>query len=104
MYSSYFLEVVQVACAAANIDFWFGAGYGNLDHLNNVHLSPFDTPLIGSIVAFIVQLFFCYRIWVLRTSGKKIYIFMCGLIGLVRVHTVRIGLRIKPPYRFQFYN
>ncbi|KAM6501366.1 hypothetical protein JOM56_004380 [Amanita muscaria] len=85
VYSSYFIELVQVACAAANIDFWFGAGFGNLDHLNSVHLSPFDTPLIGSLVAFIVQLFFCYRIWVLRMSDRKLYIFMCGLIGLISV-------------------
>jgi hypothetical protein len=72
-----------VCCSAADVFYWFGSGYGNLEHLNSVYISPFDTPLLGSIVAFIVQLFFCYRIWTLRKSDW--YIVMCVVIGMVSI-------------------
>ena len=78
----YILELAQVGCAAGDIYYWFGSGYGNMVHLDTVFISPFDTPFIGSIVAFVVQLFFCYRIWKLRKGDW--YIVMCVIIALVR--------------------
>lgn len=48
--------------------YWFGAGYGNLEHLSNPYISAFDTPMLGALIALIVQLFFCYRIRVLSQS------------------------------------
>jgi hypothetical protein len=84
VYSSYVIELIQVCCTAANIFYWFGTGFGNIDHLNRVHLSSFDTPLIGSIIAFIVQIFFCYRIWVLRMRRQRLpSVIACGLIALI---------------------
>ena len=78
----YVLELVQVCSAGADAYYWFCSGYGNLQHLDNTYLSPFDTPMLGSIIAFIVQVFFCHRIWKLRTNNW--YIIMCGVIGAVR--------------------
>jgi hypothetical protein len=71
-----------VCFAAADIWFWFGAGYGNMIKLNTTYISPFDTPLMGSLVALIVQLFFCYRIWKLRKNNW--YIIVCVVIAAVR--------------------
>jgi len=84
VYFSYAIELVQVVCTAANIFYWFGTGFGNIAHLNNVHLSSFDTPLIGSIIAFVVQIFFCYRIWVLRMNRRRLLcLIACWLIALI---------------------
>ncbi|KAK7443753.1 hypothetical protein VKT23_015536 [Stygiomarasmius scandens] len=47
---------------------WFAAGFGNLAGLNNPLLSPFYAPITDSVVGLIVQLFYCYRIWILRKS------------------------------------
>ncbi|KIL57801.1 hypothetical protein M378DRAFT_360879 [Amanita muscaria Koide BX008] len=79
----YILELAQVCCAAADIYYWFGAGYGNMIRLDTVYISPFDTPFIGSVVAFVVQLFFCYRIWKLRKGDW--YIVVCVIIALISV-------------------
>ena len=75
--------------AAADIYYWFGKGYGNMIKLNTVYISPFDTPLMGSLVALIVQFFFCYRIWKLRKNNW--YIIVCVIIGAVRVCLIGSG-------------
>ena len=58
----------------------FASGFGNLDHLSNVNLTPFDTPIICGLIAAVVQCFFAYRIHTLRKS----YLWICVLIVLVR--------------------
>ena len=83
---TYLLELAQVCCSAVDLYFWFGAGYGNLISLNTTHLSPFDTPFIGAIVALVVQLFFCYRIWKLKKNNW--YIVVCVIIGAVCVYHI----------------
>ncbi|KAI9452301.1 hypothetical protein BJY52DRAFT_943117 [Lactarius psammicola] len=50
-----------------------------LDHLVDPYLSPFDVPIIGSIVSLIVQFFFVYRIWIL--SGRSSWC-LCLIICL----------------------
>lgn len=60
--------------------FRFASGYGNMNHLGDVHISPLDAPIISGIIAAIVQCFFAYRIFILRRS----YIWICILIVLVR--------------------
>jgi hypothetical protein len=47
----------------------------------STHLSSFDTPMIGSITSFIVQIFFCYRIWALRRSFWP----LCVLIAAISI-------------------
>ncbi|TFK32638.1 hypothetical protein BDQ12DRAFT_692246 [Crucibulum laeve] len=64
----YVLETVQVCLSAADIYFWFGTGYGNVLQLDKPHISPFDTPIMCAVVSLIVQLWFCYRIWILDNS------------------------------------
>lgn len=63
----------------------FASGYGNLNHLGNVNISPADTPILCGIIAAVVQCFFAYRIFTLRRS----YLWICILIVLVRSMHVR---------------
>lgn len=53
----------------ADAFYWFCSGFGDITHLGNVYISFFDTPMLGSLMALIVQSFFCYRIWVLSKSN-----------------------------------
>ncbi|PFH45338.1 hypothetical protein AMATHDRAFT_71798 [Amanita thiersii Skay4041] len=81
----FLLETLQVACTEADIFYWFGSGYGNLTKLDNTYISPLDTPLINSVVAFIVQVFFCYRIWKINKTYWPICIF---IVAIAIVHLV----------------
>ncbi|THU84970.1 hypothetical protein K435DRAFT_686497, partial [Dendrothele bispora CBS 962.96] len=47
---------------------WFASGFGDLKGLDNPLMSPFYSPIADSIVGLIVQLFYCYRIYILRKS------------------------------------
>ncbi|THU89213.1 hypothetical protein K435DRAFT_841915 [Dendrothele bispora CBS 962.96] len=47
---------------------WFANGFGNLSGLNNPLISPFYAPMTDSVVGLMVQIFYCYRIWILRRS------------------------------------
>jgi hypothetical protein len=90
IYSLLVIETVQVCCAAANIYYWFGAGYGDFPQLNAARLSPLVTLLLGSVVAFIVQIFFCYMIWSLRRND--FYIVICVMIGTISVLQFAAGM------------
>ncbi|PPR05262.1 LOW QUALITY PROTEIN: hypothetical protein CVT26_012409 [Gymnopilus dilepis] len=68
VYGLYFLETVQTAMTAADLCFWFATGFGDINNLNQVNLSPFDAPMVCSIVACIVQCFYGFRIYMLRSS------------------------------------
>ncbi|KAH9039087.1 hypothetical protein EDB85DRAFT_2141339 [Lactarius pseudohatsudake] len=78
VYSVFLVETVQTALTGADLYYWFGSGFGHLDHLT-VHLSGFDVPIIGSVVSLTVQVFFVYRIWVLSGRSSR---FLCLLICL----------------------
>lgn len=57
----------------------FARGFGDMTIIGNPGISPIYTPVMGSIIAFVVQLFFCYRIFVIRRSAW----WLCVLIALV---------------------
>lgn len=80
VYTALVIETVQVCFNGADMFHWFAAGYGNVIMLNEVNFSPFDTPMLGAAIAFMVQLFFAYRIW----SLKKSYLWISIIIGLAR--------------------
>ena len=80
VYGVFLLETLQTALSGADLYYWFGSGYGNMDHLSDPYASAFDVPIIGSIIAGIVQFFFVYRVWVL--SGRKSW-WLCFVISVV---------------------
>jgi hypothetical protein len=80
VYIVFFLETVQTALSGADLYYWFAVGFGKPDHLFSPFLSFLDVPIMGSVVALIVQFFFVYRIWVL---SEKRWWWLCTIICLV---------------------
>ncbi|KAL0952688.1 hypothetical protein HGRIS_006927 [Hohenbuehelia grisea] len=66
VYGIVLFETIQTAMCTADMYYWFLSGFGNMKHLSNPYLSPFDTPTMSSLISLAVQSWFCYRIWVLN--------------------------------------
>jgi len=58
---------------------WFVYGYGNIDKLGEYYLANFDSPIISSIIAFISQGVYCWRIYYLGRS--KISAFVIAFVS-----------------------
>ena len=80
VYVVFFLETLQTALSGVDLYYWFGSGFGNMDHLVDPYAASFDVPIIGSIVSGAVQYFFVYRVWVL--SDRKSW-WLCLIISVV---------------------
>jgi hypothetical protein len=80
-YFTFLLETAQTALTGADLYYWFIEGFGNLEHLKDSHFAPIDIPLFHGTMAFVVQGYFCYRIWTLNRRSLK----LCIVIGLVRI-------------------
>ncbi|KAJ7448779.1 hypothetical protein FB451DRAFT_1411205 [Mycena latifolia] len=68
----YFIFLTMTVCTclnAADVQFWFGAGFGDIARFADPGYSRFYTPLMGSFIAMLVQLFYCYRITVIRRTA-----------------------------------
>ncbi|KAJ7445085.1 hypothetical protein FB451DRAFT_1433621 [Mycena latifolia] len=68
----YFMLLAMAVCTclnAADVQFWFGAGFGDIARFADPRNSRFYTPLMGSFIAMLVQLFFCYRIVAVRNTA-----------------------------------
>ncbi|KAI0043601.1 hypothetical protein FA95DRAFT_1498356 [Auriscalpium vulgare] len=81
VYGLFIFETIQVTMSGADIFYWYASGFGNMARLQDTYLSPFDTPMMGSMVTFTVQLFYAYRIWVLKPS----LLWLSGIISTVRL-------------------
>ncbi|KAF8984841.1 hypothetical protein BDQ17DRAFT_692376 [Cyathus striatus] len=79
VYFIFIFETAQTCMNGADIYRWFSAGFGDVSEFSKPGLSPIYTPMMGSITALIVQLFFCYRIWVV----KKSYWYLPCIIGMI---------------------
>jgi hypothetical protein len=80
-YFAFLLETVQTALTGADVYYWFIEGFENVEHIKNSHFAAIDIPIIHSTISFVVQEYFCYRIWTLNRRSSK----LCILITLVRV-------------------
>ncbi|KAJ6601521.1 hypothetical protein B0H10DRAFT_2082246 [Mycena sp. CBHHK59/15] len=68
----YFVFLCMALCTclnAADAHYWYASGFGDIVKFGQAGFSPFYTPIMGSVIALIVQLFFCYRISVFRTNA-----------------------------------
>ncbi|KAJ7456125.1 hypothetical protein FB451DRAFT_1407451 [Mycena latifolia] len=64
-----FLAMALCTCLnAADAHYWYGAGFGDLAKFAEPRFSAFYTPIMGSVIALVVQLFYCYRISVFRAN------------------------------------
>ena len=73
-YFVFLLETVQTALTGADVHYWFIQGFGNVEQLKKSHYAPIDIPIVDSIISFVVQQYFCYRIW---TLNKQLFLAMC---------------------------
>ncbi|KAI9433741.1 hypothetical protein H4582DRAFT_1819335, partial [Lactarius indigo] len=78
-YFVFLVETVQTALSGANLYYWFVVGFGNVEHLENFHFAPVDIPVLTAVISFIVQGYFCHRIWVLNSRSSRI----CWVIAMV---------------------
>ncbi|KAJ7710423.1 hypothetical protein B0H17DRAFT_914355, partial [Mycena rosella] len=80
----YFIFLTMTVCTclnAADVQFWFGTGFGDIARFTDARHSRFYTPLMGSFIAMLVQLFFCHRIVVIRRAAWPISV----LVASVRI-------------------
>ncbi|KAH9171841.1 hypothetical protein EDB89DRAFT_2175175, partial [Lactarius sanguifluus] len=62
VYFVFLLDTIQTALTGADIYYWFVAGFGNVERLGTSHFTPIDIAVITTVISFIVQGYFCYRI------------------------------------------
>jgi hypothetical protein len=80
-YFTFLLETVQTALTGADVYYWFIEGFANIERLKDSHFTPIDIPIFHGIMAFVVQGYFCYRIWTLNKQSSK----LCIVIALVHI-------------------
>ncbi|RDB21486.1 hypothetical protein Hypma_011894 [Hypsizygus marmoreus] len=69
VYFALIFETVSVCLNAVDIFDWFGTGFGDIQNLADPGVGPIYTPIMGSIMALVVEIFFCYRIWVINRKA-----------------------------------
>ncbi|KAH9163733.1 hypothetical protein EDB89DRAFT_482683 [Lactarius sanguifluus] len=77
-YFIFVLETAQTALTGADIYYWFVTGFGNAERLGNSHFTPINDPVMTAVSSFLVQGYFCYRIWVLMNRWSWI----CWIIAI----------------------
>ncbi|KAH9068061.1 hypothetical protein EDB83DRAFT_2674814 [Lactarius deliciosus] len=83
VYSVFLVETVQTALSGTDLYYWFVSGFGKMDHLTAPYNSAFDVPIMGSMVALIVQFYFVYRIWVLSKRSSCLVICLFSIVAAV---------------------
>ncbi|KAJ7932659.1 hypothetical protein B0H13DRAFT_2307341 [Mycena leptocephala] len=82
-----FLEVVETVASIRDMIHIFGAGWGNMDALDNVGWAWFSVPVMGSIISAVCQTFFGWRIYII---GKNPFVFALVII----ISVVQLGAGI----------
>ncbi|KAI0045352.1 hypothetical protein FA95DRAFT_129767 [Auriscalpium vulgare] len=81
VYGLFVIETAQTAMTGADAFYWYAAGFGDLARLQDTYIASLDTPFIGSFTSLIVQLFYAYRIWVIKPS----LLWLSGIVGVISV-------------------
>ncbi|KAJ6563303.1 hypothetical protein DFH09DRAFT_1082361 [Mycena vulgaris] len=82
----YFIFLALTVCTclnAADVQYWFGSGFGNIARFAEPRYGPVYTPIMGSFIGMLVQLFFCYRIFVIKRAAWPLSIAI-GLISMAQ--------------------
>ena len=80
VYTVFLLETVQTVLTGADVYYWFGSGYGDLNRLTSPFASAIDVPIMESILSATVQFFYAYRVWILSNKSRRFCSFIC-LVG-----------------------
>jgi hypothetical protein len=112
VYIVFLLDLAATAMGFAEAYHWFASGFGNLLAINDIWLSGFETPMIGSMLAAVVQCFYCYRMWTLNRYTAPICIIVilaaitqvaAGIYGVVLGHRLVTFSNITPGARIAGY-
>ncbi|KAG7087218.1 hypothetical protein E1B28_013199 [Marasmius oreades] len=79
IYGTFLLETIQTALSTHDTYMWFVRGFGDPSVLGKTLISPFDVPMMGAVIALVVQLFYVYRIYSLNNS----WAWFCVLIVMI---------------------
>ncbi|KAJ7442328.1 hypothetical protein B0H11DRAFT_2094171 [Mycena galericulata] len=79
----YFILLATTVCTclnAADVEFWFGTGFGDIARFDDPRNSRIYTPLLGSLIAMLVQIFFSLRIASMRTWPISVLVFLIAML------------------------
>ncbi|KAJ7466435.1 hypothetical protein FB451DRAFT_1402181 [Mycena latifolia] len=82
----YFIFLAMAVCTilnAVDVQFWFGAGFGDIARFADPRDSRFYTPLMGSLVGLIVHIFFACRIVTARRTAWPLAV-LVALISMAQ--------------------
>ncbi|KAJ7851266.1 hypothetical protein B0H14DRAFT_3451460 [Mycena olivaceomarginata] len=79
---------VNTCLNALDVKFWYATSFGDLAIFANPRYSAFYSPIMGSVIATVVHLFFCYRIFVIKRAVWP----LCILISLVTMAQLSGGM------------
>ncbi|KAF8185300.1 hypothetical protein K438DRAFT_1937048 [Mycena galopus ATCC 62051] len=86
------LEVVETFTGFRDLARMFGSGWGDPNALDEVGLAWFSAPIMGSTIAFICQIFYGWRIYII---GNSVFIFaVISLPEGPQVSVVQLGAGI----------
>ncbi|KAF8058985.1 hypothetical protein FPV67DRAFT_1454994 [Lyophyllum atratum] len=68
LYTVFAIDTIQTILVAVDSYRWFASGYGDMREMAAPLISPFNVPILDGLLAFIVQVLFCWRIGVLQKS------------------------------------
>jgi len=81
-------ETAQTIMNGVDAFQWFASGFGDLLVITKPGISAIYTPLMGSIIALVVQFFFCYRIFLIKRSAW----WLCCIIAAISVMQAVAGI------------
>jgi len=76
VYLIFLAETVLTALNGVDVYHWFAEGFGNIIEFSKPLISPAYTPIAGSVMALVVQCFFCYRIYIIKREALVLCIFI----------------------------
>ncbi|KAF8139290.1 hypothetical protein K438DRAFT_1996149 [Mycena galopus ATCC 62051] len=88
------LDVLQTVMMTADAFHWFVYGFDSLIASDQPFLNSWDVPVLDSIIALIVQAFYCWRIYILR---KGFVIPLAVLLVSLTQFAAGIATGIKVP-------
>ncbi|KAJ7464269.1 hypothetical protein B0H11DRAFT_2051916 [Mycena galericulata] len=110
----YFVFLVILVCVCLNTSdmyYWFGSGFGDPARLANFRYLSIYGPILGLLISTLVQLFFCYRIFIIKRSFWPITVLIstismvqfagglgAGILSLIDKYQLRRGTVINLTY------
>ncbi|KAJ3788139.1 hypothetical protein GGU10DRAFT_385259 [Lentinula aff. detonsa] len=79
----YLLDWAQTCSATYDVFHWFVYGWGSIDALYDLWSTFLNVPILSSIIAAIVQIYFGWRIW--KLTHSRIIFSVIGVLALLQL-------------------